>query len=82
MGSWRENPPPGWAVEESAGPGRMSGARGATHCRRRDLLRDLPREVHPAGHAAGGVKGVPGHGVRARPAPHGVGEKGGLQGLV
>ena len=39
-------------------------------------MHDLPREVSPAGHATGGEKGVPGHGVGARPASHGAGEKG------
>ena len=35
MSSWRGDPPPGGAAKESARPGRMSEARGATRCRGR-----------------------------------------------
>ena len=76
MSSLREGMPPGEAAEGPHGPWRMSGGRGATRCRGRDLLRDLPREASPAEHATGGMKGVPAHGVGARPASHGTGEKG------
>ena len=37
----------------------MSGERGGTRWHERDLVRDLSREVGPAGHATGGMKGVP-----------------------
>ena len=61
--------PHGGTAEGPAGPRRMSEARGATRCRGRVWLRDLPREASPAGHATGGMKGVPDHGAGARPAP-------------
>ena len=59
MSSLREGMPPGEAAEGPHGPWRMSGERGATRFRGRDWLRDLPREASPAGHATGGMKGVP-----------------------
>ena len=62
LSSLREGPrlgPPDEVSKGMRGPRRMSGGRGGTHWHERDLGRDLSREVGPAGHATGGMKGVP-----------------------
>ena len=52
--------PSNGAAEGPRGPRRMSGGRGGTRWHERDLVRDLSREASPAGHATGGIRGVPG----------------------
>ena len=61
-GSLRGGPrlgPPDEVTKGTRGPRRMSGGRGGTHWHERDSVRDLSREASPAGHATGGMKGVP-----------------------